>query len=171
MGGAVTLPPVVRLFWGRGEGGGRDVAGSLHAIAIRANTAPVGTLPSPTSLPPEFKNAEEGTNSYNIPAPARITVFWLPKTSQAKPNARRPIAVIGVVGSSDPFANLHKAARGVGVEVAQLVVGIRPNRAQLIAHAEVDGEPGSRPVVVLDESGKVIRVHIPDRIALEDSGT
>ena len=73
-----------------------------------------------------------------------------------------------VVGRSDPVANLDKAGRGVGVEVAQLVVGIRPNRAQLIAHADVDGEPWGRPVVVLDESGEVVRVHIPDRIALED---
>ena len=89
-------------------------------------TAPVGTLPSPTALPPEFKNAEEGTNSYNKPAPARTTVFWLPKISQAKPDPGRPIAVIRVVGRSDPFANLHKAGRGIGIEVAQLVVGIGP---------------------------------------------
>src|ERR1700691_4814332 len=54
-------------------------------IALIQISAPDGTLPSPTALPPEFKNAEEGTNSYNKPAPARSTVFWLPKISKAKP--------------------------------------------------------------------------------------
>src|SRR5258708_3557204 len=47
--------------------------------------APVGTLPSPTALPPEFMNAENGTNSYSMLAPARMTVFWLPWTSHANP--------------------------------------------------------------------------------------
>ena len=121
-------------------------------------------------LPPEFKNAEEGTNSYNIPAPARITVFWLPKTPRQNPPEATNRGDRGC-RERDPVTNLHKAVRGVGVEIAQLVVGIRPNRAQLIAHADVDGEPGGRPVVVLEESGDVVCVHIPDRIALEDCRT
>ena len=83
---------------------------------------------------------------------------------------RRPIAVIGIVGRSDPVANLHKAGRGVGIEIAQPVVGIRPNRAQFIAHADVDREPRGRPEVVLEESGEVIRVDISNRVAHEDRG-
>src|SRR5579862_5969865 len=77
--------PVVRP-----EATGMKVAAAMLPVpatqfALMQISAPEGTLPNPTALPPEFKYADEGTNSYSKPAPARSTVFWLPKISQAKP--------------------------------------------------------------------------------------
>src|ERR1700756_5316001 len=54
-------------------------------VPFTQSSAPVGTFPRPTEFPPEFMNAEKGTYSYSMLAPARTTVFWLPWTSHAIP--------------------------------------------------------------------------------------
>ena len=60
--------------------------------------APVGTLPSPTPLPPEFKNAEEGTNSYMKTGARTDHRLLVAEDIPGETHPRRPIAVIGIIG-------------------------------------------------------------------------